>query len=258
MFTQDAGVVSVTIDRGSDNLLTGAMCAALTDFLLEPPPDAHVLVLSARGQVFCRGRERAAETPHELREEVDALIALNKALSDTPLVTVARVQGDAAGFGVGLAALCRVTLASPSARFWFPEVEIGLAPAVVLAWLPRLVGQKQAFHLTATGRPVTAPEAAALGLVTAVAQSDDALDAMVQDEVDALAKHSPRVHAEIGAFIRVGAEMTQAGAYDLAAEKLIVGSMTRRTAQDRPVRRNETGRGADADDETRLLDRIDS
>ena len=36
-------------------------------------------------------------------------------------------------------------------RFYFPEVGIGLAPALVLAWLPRLIGERQAFWLTATG-----------------------------------------------------------------------------------------------------------
>ncbi|MGH3328145.1 MAG: enoyl-CoA hydratase/isomerase family protein [Streptomycetales bacterium] len=224
---QDDGAVLAVLERGEGNLLTGQMCDALTAYLRDPPPAAHVLVLAPRGPNFCLGRERQAEAPQQLREEVGALVALNRALLATRLVTVAKVNGDAAGYGVGLAALCDVTVAAPSARFWFPEVEMGLAPAVVLAWLPRMVGRKYAFHLTATGRKISAAEAAEIGLVSAVAPSRDALETAVQDEVAGLTKHSRRVHGEIKEFLRVSADLSQDQAYDLAIEKLILGSMAR-------------------------------
>ncbi|MGH3341755.1 MAG: enoyl-CoA hydratase/isomerase family protein [Carbonactinosporaceae bacterium] len=224
---QDDGVVLAVLEHGEGNLVTRQMCDALTVYLREPPDDAHILVLAPRGPNFCLGRERRAGTPQELREEVDALVALNRALVTTRLVTVAKVNGDAAGYGVGLAALCDVTVAAPAARFWFPEVEMGLAPAVVLAWLPRLVGRKCAFQLTATGRKVFAAEAAQIGLVTAVAPSTDELEAAVRDEVAGLTKHSPRVHGEIKEFLRASADLSQDQAGDLATEKLILGSMAR-------------------------------
>src|SRR3954471_5802334 len=101
-----AGVLEVVIDRPPDNLLTVGLCAELTELLLNPPPGAHVLRLRAAGEVFCLGRERAGTTPAELRAETRTLVSLHRALRDTPLVTVAEVNGDAAGFGVGgLAAL---------------------------------------------------------------------------------------------------------------------------------------------------------
>src|SRR3712207_6933355 len=49
-------------------------------------------------------------------------------------------------------AACDVSVAVASARIFFPEVSIGLAPALVLAWLPRVIGAREAFWLTATGR----------------------------------------------------------------------------------------------------------
>ncbi|MQA84036.1 MAG: enoyl-CoA hydratase/isomerase family protein [Streptosporangiales bacterium] len=223
----DDGVVRATIDRGEENLLTGQICDELAAFLREPPSDAHVLVLAPRGPNFCLGRERRAKTVAQLREEVGALVALNRALRTTRLVTVAQVTGGAAGYGVGLAALCDVAVAAPSARFWFPEVDIGLAPAVVLAWLPRLVGSKQAFLLTASGRKISAVQAAEIGLVTMVAPADDALEQTVRDEVAALRKHSSRVHGEIKAFLRAGEDLSEDQTYDLAVEKLILASVER-------------------------------
>src|ERR1700710_1004749 len=143
------GVLEVVIDRPPDNLLTVGLCAELTELLLSPPPGAHVLRLRAAGEVFCLGRERAGSTPGELRAESRTLAGLHRALRDTPLVTIAEVHGDAAGFGVGVLAACDVAVAFSGASLWFPEVGIDLAPALVLAWLPRIVGERQAVWLSA-------------------------------------------------------------------------------------------------------------
>lgn len=112
--TVDGPVIRAVIDRGDANLLTTAMCEELTELLATPPPGAHVLRLAARGPSFCLGRERRGRSLEELRHEVTALVGLNRALRKSPLVTLAEVQGDAAGFGVGLATLCRVSVAAPS------------------------------------------------------------------------------------------------------------------------------------------------
>lgn len=226
--TSADGVVDVVLRRGNDNLLTMEMCGVLTDRLLTADAEDHVLRIRADGPVFCLGRERRAETPHELRTEVRTLVALNEALSSSPMVTVAQVHGDAVGFGVGLAALCDITIAAPSAGFRFPEVEIDLAPVVVLSWLPRVIGRRQAFRLTASGARVDAHRAAELGLVSTVSDSDDSLDAVVADEIAALRKHTPRVHGEIKDFLRATADLSETQAYELALDRLVVGSMARR------------------------------
>ncbi len=170
-----AGVLEVVIDRPPDNLLTVGLCAELTELLLAPPPGAHVLRLRAAGEVFCLGRERAGSTPGELRSESQTLVGLHRALRDTSLVTIAEVHGDAAGFGVGVLAACDVAVAVSGASLWFPEVGIDLAPALVLAWLPRIVGERQAFWLTATGEPISAARGLELGLLNEVVSSHEAL-----------------------------------------------------------------------------------
>lgn len=224
----DDDLIEVTLAHGDENLLDGAACDELTDLLVAPPAGAHLLCLRAVGPAFCLGREREAETVAELRGEVARLIALNKALGATALVTIAQVQGGAAGFGVGLAALCDVAIAAPSATFCFPEIRIELAPVVVLAWLPRLVGHKRAFDLTATGRVIDAGEAERLGLITRVARSDAALAEEVEQYVSTLRGFAPRVHREIKAFLRATSAMDEAGTYEVAADKLVLGSMARR------------------------------
>ncbi|MCU1637534.1 MAG: Enoyl-CoA hydratase/isomerase [Microbacteriaceae bacterium] len=220
--------LTVRIDRPGGNLITLAICDSLTALLRTPLEGVHVLVLETGGDAFCLGRERTASTPEDLPLEVRRLIALNEAFLHTPLVTVARVHGDAAGFGVGLAALADVAVALRTARFGFPEVTMDLAPTIVLAWLARIVGRRQAFWLTATGEQVTAEEAVRLGLINEVAADDAALDAAVERRVQALQERSPRVHTEIRSMLRAASALTEEQAYDLSADRLVLGSLRRR------------------------------
>jgi enoyl-CoA hydratase/carnithine racemase len=221
------GVVEVELDNGSDNLLTIAMCEQLTELLLHPPAGAHVLRLWANGPAFCLGRERAGATPADLHAETQVLVGLQRALRRTPLVTVAEVQGDAAGFGVGLLAACDVAVAAAEARFSFPEIGIGLAPALVLAWLPKVVGERQAFWLTATGEKITAARAVELGLLNAVAGSPEDLSKDVDERVAALRERDPRLHTEIREMLQAGRGLDEDQALELSVDRLVVGSLRR-------------------------------
>ncbi len=227
---QHDGVVEVVLDNGDQNLLTIDAVEALSRLIADPPQDAHVVHVRSSGPNFCLGRERGATDVDGLRRESEALVALNQALGGGRAVTVAEVAGGAAGFGAGLAALCDISFAAPSARFWFPEVNIDLAPAVVLAWLPRRVGRSQAFRLAATGAAVDAHRAAELGLITEVAPSDEALPKLVADEIAALRSRNPRVHREIKAFLHSTHDMSEAQAYRFALDRLVIGSLRRSTA----------------------------
>ncbi|WP_245905956.1 enoyl-CoA hydratase/isomerase family protein [Mycolicibacterium palauense] len=226
-FRQHGAVLEVVLHGPDGNLMTMPMCDALSKVLTSPPDPVHVVVISAEGDEFCMGRERTAATPDELPDEVRRLVAVNDALASTRLVTIARVHGDAAGFGVGLAALCDVAIATRQARLSFPEVRINLAPALVLAWLPRMVGRRAAFWLTASGDGVSGDEAVRIGLLNEVTDNVDALDAAVKRAVAALSAGQPRVHAEIKAMLGSVESLSQRQSYELASDRLVLGSLRR-------------------------------
>lgn len=189
-------VITAQIARPPDNLLTLQMCRELTQLLLSPPRAARALVLAAVGPNFCLGRERTAMTPEDIYATASALADLNTALATSRLAVVAQVSGDAAGFGVGLAGLADVAIADAGARFWFPEAEAGLAPALVLTWLSEMLGRRMAFWLTATGQPLDADTAERAGLINQAVPADR-LAGAVSDAVAMLLKHPPEVCAEI-------------------------------------------------------------
>ena len=221
------GVLDVELDRTPDNLMTVPLCMRLTELLLRPPEGAHVLRLRSAGEVFCLGRERPAASPGALREETRVLVGLHRALRTTELVTIAQVHGHAAGFGVGMLAACDVAVATEDAEFWFPEVDIGLAPAIVLAWLPKIVGEREAFWLTATGEHLPAARAKRLGLVNEVVADRDVLKAEVERRIAALRAHSPRVHTEIKEMLRLARVVDEDTALDASVDRLVVAALRR-------------------------------
>jgi enoyl-CoA hydratase len=97
--------------------------------------------------------------------------------------SIAAVNGAARGGGMTLAILCDVIVAAQGATFGYPEINVGLVPAIHFAHLPRIVGRHRAFELLFTGRSFGAEEAASLGLVSRVVA-----DETLHDEVLALAR----------------------------------------------------------------------
>lgn len=183
----------VTIDHGEENLFSVAMVKELSDEIraAAAEPDLRFVRLRSRGDVFCLGREGASQgaprpTARAMQAVAGAIVGLNELLQTTPLVVVAEVQGDAAGFGVGLVGNADLALAAEGARFSFPEILAGYAPAIVIGWLTRTVPRKRAFEMVATGAWVDAETALRDGLITEVVPGDR-LEARVDERIGELA-----------------------------------------------------------------------
>src|SRR4029077_14577185 len=102
-------VLTFTLDNsGSGTEVTGAMFDAMLAELRSEAakPLARILRIHAKGDVFCTGRERAARTAAGLRREAARILKFKAALRSTPLISITEVQGNAFGFGFGLAILC--------------------------------------------------------------------------------------------------------------------------------------------------------
>jgi enoyl-CoA hydratase/carnithine racemase len=117
--------------------------------------------------------------------------------------SIAAVGGAARGGGMTLAISCDVLLAGESATFGYPEIDLGLVPAIHFVHLPRIVGRHRAFELLFSGRAFGAEEAFSLGLVSRIVP-----DERVRDEARAMARvfaAKSRTAMRLGraAFVRV-------------------------------------------------------
>jgi len=102
---------------------------------------------------------------HEARRRYGLLL---EQLGAFPKPTVARLNGHALGGGLGLVCACDLAVAADHAELGTPEVDVGLFPMMVLAWLQRHVGRKRALEMVLTGVRLKAEEALRWGLLNRV------------------------------------------------------------------------------------------
>jgi len=170
---RDGAVGVVLLNRPEAlNALSGDLMDALVAALEELDGDESIgcIVVGGSERVFAAGAdvgELAAATPIELYENRridrwDAIRALR-----TPLV--AAVSGYCLGGGCELAMLCDLVVASETARFGQPEINLGMLPgAGGTQRLTRAVGKAVAMDMILTGRMLSAREALDFGLVARV------------------------------------------------------------------------------------------
>jgi enoyl-CoA hydratase len=113
----------------------------------------------------------------EMRRLLNKLyVGLAAAQYDLGKPSIAAVGGSARGGGMTLAISCDVLIAGRSATFGYPEIDLGLVPAIHFVHLPRIAGRHRAFELLFSGRAFGADEALSLGLVSRVVPDDKVRD----------------------------------------------------------------------------------
>ncbi len=163
-------VAILVIDAPPVNALGAAVRGALAEGLAAALADPAIgaIVLRAEGKTFSAGAD-IREFGQAAPSGVPSLPELCNRIEQSPKPVIAAVQGAALGGGMELALAAHVRLAGPEARFGLPEVALGLLPgAGGTQRTPRLVGAEAALRLMLTGRPVSAAQAEAMGLVDAV------------------------------------------------------------------------------------------
>jgi methylglutaconyl-CoA hydratase len=173
----DEGVLSLTLNRPDKrNALNAELIDLLHDALERADLDADVrtVVVGGAGKDFCAGadlEELLASADRSLIENEAAALRLGglfTRLRELPKPVLAVVHGRALAGGAGLATACDLVLAGAGAQFGYPEIQRGFAPAMVMALLRRVVGEKVALDLVLTGRVLNADEARTAGLITRV------------------------------------------------------------------------------------------
>jgi enoyl-CoA hydratase len=173
------GVAMLTLDRrDSRNALTFTTYAELEDAVRTT--SARCLIITGVDPAFCSGddvkRVMAAagdRLTSDLQRE-PALTPAADALLHTDIPVIAAVNGAAVGWGMELALMADIRVASDRARFGELFVKRGLCcDAAGLGRLAQLIGRERAAELLFTGRVIDADEAAAIGLVSRVVPHGD-------------------------------------------------------------------------------------
>lgn len=165
---------------------------------LAADPTVSVLVITGQGRAFCAGMDLkiVLGDPAAALGLLRSLAELCGKIRRLPAVTLAKVNGAAIGGGCGLATVCDLALTHADAKLGFPEVDLGVCPAVVAPWLVRKVGPGRARAILLQGGVMTGQRAHELGIVDHLAPDRAALDELAARTVERLATGGPHALAE--------------------------------------------------------------
>lgn len=161
-------VATITLnDPGRRNIVSAALNASVLEAMddLEARDDIGAIVVTGAPPAFCAGADlddlAACDTEEKLRTIYSGFLRL----ADSPLPTVAAVNGAAVGAGLNLALACDVILAAESARFDTRFLQIGLHPGGGNTWrLRRITDLQTTMALVLFGETVDGARAAEIGL----------------------------------------------------------------------------------------------
>ena len=213
------------------NALTDAMVQGLQDALVQAAhlPDLRALVLRGAGGTFSAGgdfgRFRSLMAEPAPAQGPDPIAVFNRAFGtllqawrESPVLTLAVVEGAAMGGGCGLAAACDLVLAADSAQLAMPEVTLGLPPAQIAPFVAERIGERAALRLMATGQRIGAAEAARIGLVDEVVPVAE-LDAALQRWSAQLQLAEPQALRATRAILRRSSSASLHETLDFAADR---------------------------------------
>ena len=193
------GVATLTLNRPDKlNALSGDMLslgiAALEKFAVDPAIGCVVVTGAQRG--FCAGGDVSAmhagqggELPFEQRlDRQQGIQRFSGLLHSIPKITIAAVNGPAAGAGFGIALACDLRIASDKAKFTTAFAKVGFSGDFGVTWpLARLLGEAKAKELLFLSDILTAEQALALGLANRVVPHDQ-LSAAVHELASRIAR----------------------------------------------------------------------
>ncbi|RYE52240.1 MAG: enoyl-CoA hydratase, partial [Rhizobiaceae bacterium] len=229
-------ILTLTLNRAqSRNALSEEMIAALHTTFTAASGDTLIraIVLAANGSAFCAGHDLKELTARRSDADcgrayfaaiMNACSAMMQAIIACPKPVIAAVGGVATAAGCQIVATCDLAVASHTARFATPGVDIGLFCSTPMVALSRNVPRKQAMELLLTGDPVTAERALQIGLINHVVTAGEERAAALALAAKVASKPQRVIALGKAAFHRQS-EMSLSDAYRLASEVMVENMM---------------------------------
>lgn len=178
-FTAEDGIARIRLATPQNfNAMTREMLVEFNSALdmCGENPDVRVVVVSGEGKAFCSGGDLKAMSrmfadggqASTLRFLTDIKLASDGArrIRRLQVPVIACIHGSAAGAGANLALMCDFKIASEETKFIEAFVNVGLVPDMGGTFvLSRYLGLSRLNEALMLGKPITAPEAEALGMI---------------------------------------------------------------------------------------------
>jgi len=215
----DDGVATLTLNAPErKNSLSVELVNTLADRLdgAIADDDVRVIVLTNAGNTFCAGADLSAASPgvSSAGDEPGGrtFVDLLEIIQTSPKPVIGRIDGHATGGGVGLVAVCDISVMRNDAKIGFTEVRLGVAPAIIsVVCLPKM-RRSDASELFLSGERFTPDRAAEVGLINRAVEPE-LLDEIVDGFVDKIVRGGPNALAAVKDLIMRVPAMDRAEAF---------------------------------------------
>jgi len=121
---------------------------------------------------------------------------LYETIYTSPKPIIGHINGHAFGGGIGLIAICDITIASPDKKFAFSEVNLGIIPSVISTYVGKRIGISNMRRLFITGEIFNSQYAKKIGLIDYIVLESE-IDNEIQKNIEKLKTSGPNAIIEI-------------------------------------------------------------
>lgn len=198
--TNDNGAMTLSLNRPDvHNAFDASTIEELTAALeaADQSNDVRLVVVTGNGASFSAGadlnwmRSLVDATQEDNQKDAMQLAKLMRTLNYLSKPTIARINGNAFGGGVGLIAACDITIAADKALFGLTEAHLGLAPAVISPYVIRNIGERNARRYFLSAERFDANKAQEIGLIQQSVPEEE-LDEAVSKVIKLILKGGPQ------------------------------------------------------------------
>jgi len=179
----------------------------------------RIMILAGAGKVFCAGMDLKGvmSDPRKMADMLRGLSVFLRRVRRLPIPTIARVQGAAVGGGCGLMIITDFAFTHPDAKVGYPEVDLGVCPAVVAPWLIKKIGAGRARAMLLAGGTMSGQAGLETGLASHVVEASK-LESATLEFAGKLAKGGPHAMAVTKQWLNELDGSMEDACFDKAAE----------------------------------------
>jgi len=215
LISENKDVVTVALNRPDvHNAMNESLVKELTGCFtgLNNKKNVRAVILTGNGKSFCGGADinwMKSMIKYSKKENIEyskKLLGLFETIYSCRKPVIGRINGNAFGGGLGLIAVCDVSISTPGLTFAFSETKLGIIPSVISTYVIRRIGPANARRLFITGERFSSEYAKEIGLIDYIVPANE-LDARIQRVVEEMKTSAPFSIVEVKNLIKKHQEM---------------------------------------------------
>jgi methylglutaconyl-CoA hydratase len=205
VLTKKDDVATVALNRPDvHNAMNETLMNELTQCFhqLSTDDSVRVIILTGNGKSFCAGadltwmKKMVNYSQEENKKDSRLLLDMYESIHSCPKPVLGRINGAAFGGGIGLLAVCDITITIPEVTFAFSEVKLGIIPAVISTFVGPRMTPATMRRLFITGERFDSATAQKIGLIDIIV-TPDKLDEAINSSVEQVRSSGPHAIQEV-------------------------------------------------------------